>query len=324
MIQCFFKHNFRLQQLSRSVRYIFSLCLFLGQNNVISVTTSKDLCQPKCSIFLMPNKNVILWTESFGNQKDSACLLISGAGSPAQFWTNKFCSYFSKKDYFVIRYDHRDQGMSSSIDFEKSPYTVKDLVDDAVKILKGYNIKKAHVIGHSMGGIIAQLLAIYYPERVLSITSACVAIGDVGVVSPPKEVMNVLLENKPIQNFNKDLPGFMRSWEILNGDIAVDEEMAIAYTKDLYDRSYSSVGVAWNHIKAQQNLENIAENLKKIAVSTLFIAGEKDVMMPPGLVSLNAKLIPKSKFVVIPNMGHMFFDRKIEKQIAHIILNHIA
>lgn len=264
-----------------------------------------------------------LWTENFGDAGDPVCLLVCGAGAPAKFWSDTFCLYIAEKGYFVIRYDHRDQGMSSSIDFNTDPYTVEDLAKDAIGILDVYKISKSHVVGHSMGGIIVQLLAIHYPERILSMTSMCVSTVGEGK-APPREVMDILLQNKPTQNFDADLPNFMRSWEILNGDAKIDKEMAIAYTKDFYERSQASVGIAWNHIRCQESLGDITEDLLKLSVSVLFIAGEKDVMVPPERVETNSKFLSGAKFIMISKMGHMFFNRTIEKQIGDMILHHLT
>jgi pimeloyl-ACP methyl ester carboxylesterase len=200
--------------------------------------------------------------------------------------------------------------------------TVKDLAGDAVAILENYKIKSANIVGHSMGGSVAQLLAIYHPEKVLSIISMCVGIVGKGC-QPPKEVMDVLLENKPTGDFEKDLDGFMRSWKILNGDFKVDKEMATKYTKDFYKRSIHYVGVAWNHIKCQENVSEHSKDLNKIKAPALFVAGEKDPLMPQEQVEINAEDVESSKFIVIPGMGHMFFNKEVEKTISKIILKYL-
>jgi len=267
----------------------------------------------------MITTKVTLWTESFGNPEDPACLLICGAGAPAKFWTAPFCQHIAERGFFVIRYDHRDQGLSSSVDFDDHPYSVKDLADDAVAILDAYKINKAHVVGHSMGGTIAQLLAIYHPQRILSMTSLCVSTVGEGS-SPPQEVMDVLLKNNPTQDFEADLPGFMNSWKVLNGEAKIDKKMATAYTKDFYERSIAPVEIAWNHIRCQESLGDITEGLKKTSTPSLFIAGEKDVMMSPERVRENSEIVPNARFVSIPKMGHMFFNKDIEIQLADTIL----
>jgi len=271
-------------------------------------------------IFWIKHNNIVLWTESLGDPRNSACLLISGAGAPAKFWTNEFCRMLVDAGYYVIRFDHRDQGLSSAVDFEQHPYTVLDLTEDVIAILDGYRIKKAHIIGHSMGGMIAQLLAIYHPDRVLSMTSMSVGtVSELGM--PPQEVMDVLLENKPTQNFEESFPGFMRSWRVLNGTFAVNEAMASAYTKDFYDRSKHPVEVAWNHIKAQEGFHALGSQLATIKVPALFIHGELDPLIPVSAGMATAQAVSHAKTEIIPGMGHMMFDRSLEQAIARILID---
>ena len=98
------------------------------------------------------------WTESFGKKENPALLLIMGSGSQGIQWPQKFCEQLANKGYFVIRYDHRDVGLSSTIDYQKTPYTLLDMGKDAISILDSYGIKKAHIVGFSMGGPIALLI----------------------------------------------------------------------------------------------------------------------------------------------------------------------
>ena len=261
------------------------------------------------------HEGISLNTEAFGDIKNQAVILISGAGAPARFWTDSLCEKLVHADYFVVRFDHRDQSLSSGVNFEKNPYTVLDLANDVIAILDAYNIKQAHVVGHSMGGTIAQLLAIHHPERVKSMTSMSVGtVGNIG--TPPKEIMDVLLENKPTQDFEKSLPGFMKSWHILNGDFPMDEQMATEYTRDLYERSHHPVGVAWNHIKAQADFGDLTEQLKTISVPAFFIHGDKDPLIPVGAGIATAETVPGAKIDIIPGMGHMIFNRDLETAIA--------
>ncbi|MEM9737619.1 MAG: hypothetical protein AAF770_00790 [Bacteroidota bacterium] len=97
---------------------------------------------------------------------------------------------------------------------------------------------------------------------------------------PPKEVMDVLLTNEPIQNFSTNLEGFMRSWEVLNGDDEVDTQTASTYTKDFYTRSRHAVGVVWNHIQSQEKYIDLSDQLFNIKVGGMFIHGDKDPLIP--------------------------------------------
>jgi pimeloyl-ACP methyl ester carboxylesterase/chloramphenicol 3-O-phosphotransferase len=282
--------------------------------------------------------NIQLWTESFGKKQNPAMLLIAGAMAPAQFWTDVFCNYLADAGYFVIRYDHRDSGLSSSIDFNKYPYTIHDLLEDTITILDAYKISKAHIVGHSMGGALAQLLAIKHKDRCLSITS--ISYGGFlpfDISDSAKKILDktwkLLLSNKPTLDYETSLDGFLKSYKYLNGTAPFDEEMAKSYVKDMYGRSnqmymtrdnqIKAFEVPHNHAKIQQNFNVSYKDLERISVPTLIIHGQEDYLaLLPG-AQLTAKTIPESTLIIIPKMGHMIFNRKIEKNIADHIINHI-
>jgi pimeloyl-ACP methyl ester carboxylesterase len=262
-----------------------------------------------------------LWCETLGHPLNPAVVLIAGAGAHAHFWTDQFCHALTEAGHYVIRFDHRDCCLSSAVDFTNTPYSVADLAEDVTAIMDAFHIKKAHAVGHSMGGTIAQLLAILHPERLLSFTSISVApIGNVSTVSD--ETMATLLENKPTQNFEKSLEGFMRSWSLLNGEFPLDIQMAEEYTRELYTRSIHPVGVAWNHIHCQERMPPIPNRLSEMPVRGLFLYGSKDCLCPPQ---------PHWRYdtqrlttTIIPKMGHMMFHKELQQQIAHILLAHFA
>jgi pimeloyl-ACP methyl ester carboxylesterase len=284
--------------------------------------TFKQATKPSLSQFVQHN-GLRIWCEAIGDSSNPTVLLICGAGAPAHFWTDTFCQTLVQGGYRVIRFDHRDSGLSSAVDFLKEPYTVADLAEDAVAILNAFHIKKAHVIGHSMGGTIAQLLAIHHHDRLLSFTSMSVAtVGE--KTAPPKDVMDTLLANKPTQSFDESLEGFMHSWRLLNGDFPLDEEMAKAYTKELYTRSIHPVDVAWNHIHCQEGLPDLSNKLSKIKVPGLFIHGKNDVMIPVEVAIHTANATPSSTLTIIQRMGHMIFHKGLQRQIAELLLQHFA
>ena len=269
-------------------------------------------------------------TESFGDIADPAFLLISGAGASARFWTDSFCKQLSKLGYFVIRFDNRDTGLSSGIDFENKPYALSDLTDDAIKILDAYHIEKAHVVGHSMGGYIAQDIALRYPRRVNSII--VISAGPIGIIegvdltltSNEQAILDKcwkeMLKNKPTQNFDESLDGFMGVWKYLNGNFELDYDLAREYTSDIYFRSKHRVGVAKSHV---QVMEQVYKEMKKrshdlalIQVPTLIIHGSKDPLAVPRIAKELSKAIKNSRFVLVENMGHMIFNRGLEEILA--------
>jgi pimeloyl-ACP methyl ester carboxylesterase len=118
---------------------------------------------------LIQSESLTFWTENFGDPKNPALILIMGVAGQGIMWSDSFCQELSK-EYFVIRYDHRDVGQSSHINYMVNPYGLRDLADDVIRILDGYNIQQAHLVGTSMGGYLAQLCMQRSPERISSVT----------------------------------------------------------------------------------------------------------------------------------------------------------
>ena len=115
--------------------------------------------------------DVEICTQAFGAPGDPPVLLIMGQMASLLWWPEPFCRRLADRDRFVVRYDNRDTGRSTSYPPGSPPYTVDDLADDAVAVLDGYGLERAHLVGMSMGGVIAQLVTFEHPERVASLTA---------------------------------------------------------------------------------------------------------------------------------------------------------
>ena len=189
--------------------------------------------------------------ETLGKSTDCACLYISGAVVNVSFWSDALCENLAQRGFYVIRYDHRDFGYSSRIDYETHPYVTMDLVGDALQRMDALHVSKAHMIGHSMGGFIAQLLAIRNPDRVLSMTSISSSTHSPDIPSPPEKTWEVLLKNNPKNNVREDLNGFIQVWKYLNGTARFDREMAVEYTANLYARQdiYGALGASMSGLR---------------------------------------------------------------------------
>lgn len=279
--------------------------------------------------------DIKLHAESFGNNAKPACILISGAMAPARFWTNSFCEYLSSKGFFVIRYDHRDIGESSGVDWEKAPYDLSTLASDVIKILDAYKIKKAHFVGHSMGGHICQQIGVDFPNYILSlimISSGPIGASkdtDIPLSKEEKTVLNktweIFLKEKDESTIDTIIDGYMLVWAYLNGKYSLDNEMAISYTKDLLLRTKHQIRAGNNHELLMKNVYNALEKnrniLTKIHCPTLVIHGENDPISLPRDGKALAKAINQAKLILIPKMGHMMFNKELESHLAKLLIN---
>ncbi|MFH1254527.1 MAG: alpha/beta hydrolase [bacterium] len=290
-------------------------------------------------IISTPTK-IHIYTEHFGNKSTPAILLISGAMASARFWIDEFCQQLAEAGYFVIRYDHRDMGLSSAIDYAKKPYDLNDLTNDAIAILDAYGINKAHIVGHSMGGAIAQLLALEHPSKVASMT-----LISSSILSNPElnqqekasleKTWSVMTQNKPTKDYIQSVDGFLKSYDYLHGTITMDKNIAQQYIKDMYERTLPehlewfekfSAGVEplHNHVKAQQNMPDRTQDLKNIKVPAFVIHGEMDCLAFPRIIKeYCADLIPNAKMQTIPGMGHMILSKTLFKNIKDIIVKNL-
>ena len=291
---------------------------------------------------IIANKNVELWTESFGSSDRECILLIAGAQAPSTFWPDLFCKELARLSYFVIRYDHRDIGYSTHFPVAKSdavkhsgdvlagPYDIFVLVDDALAILDGYGIKKAHVVGHSMGGFIAELLILRHADRIHSAT--IMSAGPLSMHERHKlpaasqKTMDVLSSNKPTGDFANDLPGWLNSWQYLNGGLPFDKEMAVKYAESIYERHPGGYAIAHNHIAAVNSVPTIeAEEFKAISVPTLIVHGENDKLQLKAHAEQLAKLIPHARLNIISKAGHVFFNKDVwQDKILRMVLARVV
>ena len=155
--------------------------------------------------------DVRLCYETFGDPANPAMLLIMGLGSQMILWREEFCAMLAERGFFVIRFDNRDAGRSTRIEVakqpslmrvlaghrEEAPYLLADMADDAAGLLDHLGIASAHVVGASLGGMVAQTLAVRHPERVLSLASIMSTTGDGSVGQPHPEGLESLLNRPP-------------------------------------------------------------------------------------------------------------------------------
>jgi pimeloyl-ACP methyl ester carboxylesterase len=279
-------------------------------------------------IQLVERGPIRLWTEGLGAPARPCALLISGAGSHAAFWPDASCRFLVEAGLFVIRYDHRDIGYSTHTEADYDLFT---LLDDAMAVLDAHGVDAAHLAGHSMGGYLTAMAAVYRAPRVLSATmisagptvTPAVA-AELGLSSMRAETWEALLENRPTGDFEADLPGWMRSWHLLHGHRPLDDAMAARYTRELYIRDARDAAVAERHVAAMRTVPaSLAGDLSRVTAPCLVIHGPEDPMVPVDHGLALAQLIRGCRLQLIPAAGHMFLHPELWSELAAHILDHM-
>ncbi|MFE3944220.1 alpha/beta fold hydrolase [Streptomyces sp. NPDC059118] len=260
--------------------------------------------------------------ESFGDPSDPAVLLVMGFSAQMIGWHEDFCRALAERGRHVIRYDNRDCGLSTKFDeypvdmgrfievvgsgdsasaLAMVPYTLQDMADDGLGLLTALGIERAHVVGSSMGGMLAQTMAISQPERLLTLTSMMSSTGEPEYGRSSAEAQAVLFTPKPsdregyIAAAERDLMWSSKRY----GNPALLRELAARS----YDRAYYPAG-AGRQLGAMILSGSRAEALRELRVPTLVMHGLDDILVDPSGGERTAELVPGAKLLLLPDMGH--------------------
>lgn len=267
---------------------------------------------------------VELCTQPFGDPADPPILLVMGIGASMLWWDEGFCRMLADGGRYVIRYDHRDTGRSVTYPPSNPGYSSADLVADAAAVLDAYRIPAAHVVGVSAGGALAQLLALEFPDRVLSLVliSTSAALPTERELPPPTDefmrfVTTTQIDRSDPASAIEYLIGYSRM--LAGGERPFDE----AATRELVRRDIQRA----RDFAAAQNHELLAEGdhprrpLSAIDVPTLVIHGSADPMFRPEHGRALADAIPNAQLRILEGAGHGI-DPDDRETIAHAILDH--
>jgi pimeloyl-ACP methyl ester carboxylesterase len=258
--------------------------------------------------------------EEFGQQDSKPLLLIMGLGAQMVLWDERFCRRLADKGFRVIRYDNRDVGLSTKFDKQcpdptllfvdvlqgkriTPPYTLDDMAQDAAGLLEVLGIPAAHVVGASMGGMIAQLLAIHHPKRVLTLTSIMSTTGDPNLPQADPDVLALLAQPVPTEHEAAIEHALTLSRAIGSPGFKFDEERTRMLAELSYERDPDPMGPA-RQILAILTAANRKDALRSVAVPTLVIHGAADPLVPIAGGLDTAEAIPGAKMLVIEGMGH--------------------
>lgn len=279
--------------------------------------------------------------ETFGSKDHPAIVLVAGLGFQLIDWPVAFCERLADAGFFVLRYDNRDIGLSQKLE-EKGipdlsliagqlasggtpqiPYQLEEMTADLTGLLDGLSLESAHVVGMSMGGMIAQLMAIHFPDRVRSLTSMMSSTSDPSLPPPSARAAAVLMsapaseELEAIVAYGLEVndiigsPGFRWDRNALEDHIA--NCVRRSYCPGGYLRQYAAVMAAPSRVP----------ELPSIVAPTLVIHGKEDPLLSPVGGEDTARLIPAARLELIEGMGHDLSPALCD-HLAGLILSHVA
>jgi pimeloyl-ACP methyl ester carboxylesterase len=254
--------------------------------------------------------------ETIGDPSGPALLLVMGLGMQLIHWDRELCELLADRGYRVIRFDNRDAGLSTKIDAPvpnlvrgmaglsiDAPYLLEDMADDAFGLLDHLGIEAAHVVGASMGGMIAQAMAIRRPERVLSLTSIMSTSGERRAGRPKLRVWSVLFRRAPA---SKDafVEYFVRVFRMIGSKgFGADEQRVRELARASYERGHHPAGTG-RQLAAIMASGDRTEQLRDVRVPTTVIHGKDDPLVPFRGGMATTRAVPGAKLIAIPGMGH--------------------
>jgi pimeloyl-ACP methyl ester carboxylesterase len=275
--------------------------------------------------------------ETIGDPISKPLLLIAGLGSQMLAWSDEMCEILVKFGFFVIRFDNRDVGLSTKFEsggipdmmeisaaytrgeIPKIPYTLEDMADDAISVLDALNIKKAHICGASMGGMIAQIIAYRHPSRVLSLAVIMSTTGDPELPPSKPEILMQFFAPVPSER-EAYIEERVKRDRLINGTFPYNENQSREYRTIEYDRSYYPDGIA-RQLAAMSVPGNIKPFISDIKAPTIVIHGSED---PFNLIEAGkdiATIIPGAELLIIDGMGHSFPREIIPRIIEALVVN---
>lgn len=276
---------------------------------------------PRTAPALAQANGIELTYDTFGDADAPPVVLIMGLAAQMIAWDDDFCIELAGRGYRVVRFDNRDIGLSTRLDHlglpnvlallqeqmqgrpVTAPYTLSDMAADVIGLLDALDIGSAHVVGASMGGAIAQTLAIEHPQRLRTMTTIMSTSGAPGLPMPKPEALQLLLTPTPTEQAAY-YQRYLQTWKVLRGPgFPLDEARDLERAAQNYTRGLNPAGVA-RQLAAILASGSRGEALRTVRVPTLVIHGDADPLVPVECGIDVAQRVPGSKRLIIEGMGH--------------------
>jgi pimeloyl-ACP methyl ester carboxylesterase len=292
----------------------------------------------KTQVATVKSNGIDLAYDTFGARSSEPLVLIMGLAAQMITWDEAFCAQLADRGFWVVRFDNRDIGLSTRLqqfavpdlaslikqlllgEAVVAPYSLRDMATDTVGLMDALGIESAHVVGASMGGAIAQEMAIHYPSRVRTLTSIMSSTGEPGLPPPTAEAIGILVAPTPTDR-DAYLARYAQTWRVLRGPgFPLDEVRDAERAAESFDRGLNPPGVA-RQLAAIVASGSRRDALGAIRVPTLVIHGDVDPLVPVAGGIATANAIPGAKLMVIKGMGHAL-PMPMWSQIIEAIVSH--
>jgi pimeloyl-ACP methyl ester carboxylesterase len=278
--------------------------------------------------------------ETFGEPADPPVMLIMGLAAQMIVWDEEFCRDLAARGRYVVRFDNRDIGLSTRLDGERvptvadlllsrlpgrsyrAPYTLRDMAADTAGLMDALGLESAHVVGASMGGAIAQEMAIHFRSRVRTLTTIMSTSGNPRLPPPTRKALGVLVGRAP-----RERDAFLRyydaTWRVLSGDVLpFDAERTRRQALLTYERGINPDGVR-RQLAAIAASGNRSSALRKVRIPALVIHGTADPLVRFAAARDLRELLAGATLVPIEGMGHAI-PRQVWPRVLDAIETHTA
>ena len=267
-----------------------------------------------------PLNEIEICYETFGDPRDPAVLLIAGFGEQMLVWESQFCNQLAAMGYWVIRYDNRDVGQSTYMLADapsrvalacafllgtgvRTSYRLEDLAQDAVGLLDHLRVDKAHLIGRGLGGMVAQVMASHYKDRVESLASLMSSAGDKTLKAPSFTLLSKLFRVTP-NDSETYVEHMAEVCELINGKrYPFDATAAMQMARQVFSRGHNEDGIA-RQLAAYLSAPDRHEALAELRIPALIIHGDADPLIPVEHGIDTAEHIQTANLRIIPGLGH--------------------
>jgi pimeloyl-ACP methyl ester carboxylesterase len=275
--------------------------------------------------------------ESFGRAGDPTVLLIMGLGGQMTMWPVAFCKGLAERGFRVIRFDNRDIGKSTHLTNLgtpnvpeammklmsgqpfAAPYHLEDMAQDAAALLDALGIENAHIVGASMGGMIAQIVAAKHPKHTRSLVSIMSTTGNRSLPQAKPEAMAALMTPPASDSREDRIAAGMKVWRVIGspGYPATDAELREAVTREIDRVPYDPAGFARQFVAIVAATPR-NDILKSVTCPALVIHGAADPLVPVEGGKDTAASIPGAQLTIVPGMAHDFTDALVPIYLEHV------